>query len=168
MKLTLKQWLLGGALLLTVTAVLYVRGHEDDEKVMPVVKDQALTRHKPVVKEKNPVIEVDKLKRRVMPEDVKDMFAAKSWYVPPPPLPPPPGPPARPVAPSLPFVYVGKMIESDGKAHVFLSRQDRIYSVSEGETLDGNYSVDAVKGSLMTLTYLPLHEQQTLKIGESN
>lgn len=166
MKLTLKQWLLGGALLLTVAAVLYVRGNDDDEKVMPVVKDQALTRHKPVVKVKSPVIEVEKLKRRVMPEDVKDMFAAKSWYVPPPP--PPPGPAARPVAPPLPFVYVGKMIESDGKAHVFLSRQDRIYSVSEGGILDGNYSVDAVKGSLMTLTYLPLHEQQTLKIGESN
>lgn len=97
---------------------------------------------------------------------IRDLFAATTWQLPQQaaaaPLPPP-----VPMAPSMPFVYLGKMIHA-GEVTVFLAFQDRNFAVKEGEVVDGSYRIDSIKGPVMTMTYLPLETQQTLHIGDQN
>ncbi len=101
----------------------------------------------------------------------RDLFAAHSWYVPPPP--PPPPPPAPPVAPSkptppaLPFVFLGSYAAQGDPATYFLSRGDRIYDVKVGESIDAEYSLDSMDGSNLIFNYLPLKAHQSLPIGGS-
>ncbi len=158
-----RKWILGVGLSLTVAAVASVSGNEEKDEV--VVKPQV--RKSRTEKKTETVIPLESLKNRSLPQDVRDMFAVKSWHL---------EQQAeaakkvavRPVAPALPFAFIGKMIDSDGKVVVFLSQQGRIYTVSEGDDLAGNYHVDSVRAPLMTLTYLPMKIKQTLQIGEAN
>jgi hypothetical protein len=91
-------------------------------------------------------------------------FAHQDWTPPPPPpAPAPPAPP--PAAPPLPFTFIGKSV-GDGAWEVYLARGDRTYVVREkGAVLDGSYRVDAIAPPVLTLTYLPLNQQQQLNIG---
>ncbi|MCG2586560.1 hypothetical protein [Massilia sp. TS11] len=75
--------------------------------------------------------------------------------------PPPPPPPS---APPLPFQVIGKAV-SDGQWQVFLARGDRTYVVAANSVIDGVYRVDSIAPPSMTLTYLPLNQQQQLSIG---
>lgn len=114
---------------------------------------------------KTEALALEPLKRPVLESSKKGLFDSKSWYVPPPPpkaLPPPP-----PMAPPLPFSYMGKMLE-DGRTTVFLTRQNRNFVVSAGDTIESTYRVDEIGAHSMTLTYLPLNIKQTLQIGEAN
>lgn len=86
-----------------------------------------------------------------------------------------PRPPARPaaavrkpvpVAPPLPYVYMGKMLDNE-EITVFLTRQDKPYVVKTGDVLDHQYRVDVIRPPLMELTYLPLNQKQMLNIGAS-
>lgn len=164
MAITAKQrkWILGIALALTVAAVASVGGNEEKEDNVDL--PEAPKSHAVQKKVEIGGIMLERLHRQAIPDEVKDMFAAKSWHV----DPPAPKIPVRPMAPPLPFVFIGKMIDSDGKVVVFLSQQGRIHTVSEGDTINGNYHVDSVKAPWMTLTYLPLKTRQTLQIGEAN
>lgn len=164
-----RRWLLGGALLLTVAAAASVDSQDEADGGVVLAdstKVRAQHRQPERVASAEPTLDVlvDKLQRPALPENVKDMFAAKSWYVPPPApkIQPPPS------APPLPFVYIGKMKEDGEKVTVFLERQSRIYLVHEGDAIDSNYRVDKVAAPLMTLTYLPLDIKQTVQIGEAN
>ncbi|HYX66327.1 MAG TPA: hypothetical protein VE935_19075 [Burkholderiales bacterium] len=74
----------------------------------------------------------------------------------------PAGKPAKPVAPPLPFRYLGKMIE-DGKLAVFLARGDESLSVHAGQKI-GEYRVDRVTDSEVVFTYLPLKTKQSLPL----
>jgi hypothetical protein len=99
--------------------------------------------------------------------EIVDAFAAKSWYVPPPPPPPvKPEPPPKPTAPPLPFTYMGRYDDSENPTVVMLVRGDRLYTVSEGESIDGTYRVERIDKGLVELTYLPLQEKQVLQTGE--
>lgn len=89
-----------------------------------------------------------------------DAFAVRDWTPP-----PPPPPPAPPMAPPLPFTYLGKK-QQDGAWVVFLGRQDETYIVKASDAIDSLYRVEAVSPPSMTITYLPLQQQQTLAIGE--
>lgn len=71
--------------------------------------------------------------------------------------------PEKPAAPPLPFTYLGKVIE-DGKLSVFLARGGENLSVSPGDTIGGEYRVDAVTESEIRFTYLPLKTQQSLPL----
>lgn len=73
------------------------------------------------------------------------------------------GKPARPTAPPLPFAYLGRMLE-DGKLAVFLARGAESYSVKAGDTIGGEYRVDAVTDKEVTFTYLPLKTKQRLPL----
>lgn len=79
--------------------------------------------------------------------------------------------PAAPVAPPLPFRYVGKLIE-DGRLQVFLARGEDSFSVSaggkRGQKLDGDYRIDQVTETKIVFTYLPLKTRQTLDIPAVN
>lgn len=74
-----------------------------------------------------------------------------------------PAAPAKPTAPPLPFAYIGKVIE-DGKLAVFLSRGSESYSVAAGDTIAGEYRVEAVSDKEITFTYLPLKMKQRLPL----
>ena len=91
------------------------------------------------------------------------LFASQTWRPPPPPPPkPPPAPP--PAAPPLPFVYLGKKTEG-GMWEVFMARGDKTYIVHEQSLVEGMYRIDSIKPPLLSLTYIPLSQVQTLAIG---
>lgn len=102
----------------------------------------------------------------------RGLFSPHSWRVAPPPAParawtpPPPRPTAPPpaVAPALPFAFIGKMDDAE-RLRVFLTRGDKIYTVTVGDVIDGTYRVERIAGSEMVLTYLPLNLKQTLSVG---
>lgn len=95
------------------------------------------------------------------------VFDATSWYVPPPPPPPaPPAPPPVPTAPPLPFAYLGRYEDAPTQL-VFLVKGERMYTVAEGEVIDGTYRVARVTKGMVELTYLPLNITQTLSTGET-
>lgn len=102
------------------------------------------------------------------------LFSAHSWRMAPAPAPAPapawtPPPPAQaappPQAPALPFAFIGKMDDSR-RLRVFLSRDEKLYTVSVGDVIDGTYRVERIAGSEMVLTYLPLNVRQTLSVGD--
>ncbi len=94
---------------------------------------------------------------------VANSFAPHDWTPPPPPR-PKPAPPPPPAAPPLPYKVLGKKFE-DGTWQVFLARQDQIFVVKPQDTLENTYRVEETKPPVMTLTYLPLQQRQTLPIG---
>ena len=99
------------------------------------------------------------------------LFAAHSWYVPPPPPPPPPPvntlpvAPAKPVAPPLPFTYMGSYAPKGAAPVFFLTQGDRVFDVHIGDTIDNTYSVDAFTNGQLLFTYKPLNEKQQLMTG---
>lgn len=93
------------------------------------------------------------------------VFMGQNWNPPPPPPPPPSNtPPPPPMAPPMPFTYIGKAL-ADGTWEVFLSRGDKTYSVRNQTVIDGTYRVEKIAPPLMSLTYLPLNQQQQMNIG---
>jgi len=104
-------------------------------------------------------------KRTADASRASDLFAAKSWYTPPPPPPPPaPTPEAAPTAPPLPYTFLGSYTNADKETVYFLSRDDRVYDVKSGDTLDQVYSV-GVEGEQLVFTYKPLNVRQSLPLG---
>jgi len=104
----------------------------------------------------------DQVIRRSPPTSV-DIFSTRSWTPPPPPIVAEPVP--VPVAPAVPYTYVGKKQES-GQWEVYLSRNDSTYIVRRGVTLEGNYLVERIEPPTLILKYLPLNQLQSLAIGE--
>lgn len=98
--------------------------------------------------------------------EILQVFGGHSWYVPPPPAPVARVVATRPVAPPLPFTYLGSFLESGGKPVYYLVKGDRAYDVRVGETLDGIYTLDAADDGRLMFTYLPLKERQTLGVGK--
>lgn len=95
---------------------------------------------------------------------IANAFTPTSWYVPPPPPPPPPPqPPPKPTAPPLPFTYLGRY-DDPPRVVVILSSGDRLYTVSEGEMIDGNYRVEHVADGAVDILYLPLNINQSLPV----
>jgi len=144
-----------------------------------VRRDQTAIVAEAAIAEATPATKTNNASRAVDAEDVDlapprrepdagepgNVFTSKSWYVaPPPPPPPPPAPPARPTAPPLPFTYLGRF-RDEGKAVIFLVKDDRVLTVREGDIIEGNYRVDGIVGSRLDLTYQPLDIKQTLNIG---
>ncbi|HEX7888785.1 MAG TPA: hypothetical protein VF522_05430 [Ramlibacter sp.] len=109
-------------------------------------------------------IRIEALDRHAGDRGVKELFAARSWQ-PAAPVIANNAPPPPPTAPGLPFVYLGKMLVGE-QLTVFLAHQDRNLVVKEGETIDGTWRIDSIRGPVLTLTYLPLDTQQTMHIGE--
>lgn len=72
-------------------------------------------------------------------------------------------PPPKPTAPPIPYRIAGQ-VSTDGVARVALARDDRIFTVGQGDTLDGTYRVEAITPDGVTLIYLPLSERQQLQV----
>lgn len=92
-----------------------------------------------------------------------DLFPAQSWRPPPP---PPPKqvilPPPVPVAPPLPFQYLGRW-KDGGKDVIFLAQGNRLLQAQVGDVLAG-WHLDQASDSALTFTWTPLDMQQTLRI----
>ncbi|WP_332752225.1 hypothetical protein [Hydrogenophaga sp.] len=94
----------------------------------------------------------------------RDLFAARSWT--PPPQAPVVQTPDLPLAPPLPFRYIGK--QWDGQAwEVYAVNGDQTYVLREGLVLDEQYKVDRIAPPHVTLTYLPLGTVQNLLMGDT-
>jgi hypothetical protein len=70
--------------------------------------------------------------------------------------------PAKPVAPPLPFRYVGKMLDGD-KLAVFLVNGNESLAVAAGERI-GEYRVEKITDAEIVFTYLPLKTKQSLPL----
>ena len=68
------------------------------------------------------------------------------------------------MAPPLPYKFAGKAHDGSGWK-VFLARGENTYIVHAAMTLEGSYRVESIAPPVMTLTYLPLNQTQTLDIG---
>jgi hypothetical protein len=113
-----------------------------------------------------------RLSRRVSDgKSAPALFHSQSWYVAPPPPPPAayvaPPPPPPPSAPPLPFKVMGSYARPGDATVYFLTRDDRVFDVRVGDTIDHTYSVDGAANGQLLLTYLPLKIQQTLSVGGS-
>jgi hypothetical protein len=70
---------------------------------------------------------------------------------------------SAPVAPPLPFRYIGKLVE-DGRLEVILLRGFEHITVAAPGPLDAEYRVDEVSETRIALTYLPLGSSHVLEI----
>lgn len=103
------------------------------------------------------------IRERPAPPSPGEAFPNRDWRPPPPKAAEPP-PPQPPTAPPLPYTVLGKKLE-DGQWQVFLLRGDRIHVVKRSDTLDNVYRVQDIAPPYMTLTFLPLQQEQRLPIG---
>lgn len=170
-----QRWIIYAvALALTLVAVRWAGGQDGADNGIAAARraDEAAkpARGAPAAAaatERVPELRLDLLGSRTSPAPAGDPFEARSWAPAPDPeeasrrrRPPPP-----PQAPSLPFAYLGKLVE-DATTTVFLARQDRNYVVRAGDTIDGTYRVERIGDDGLVVTYLPLKIQQTLPFGE--
>lgn len=94
----------------------------------------------------------------------RDLFSARNWN--PPPAPPPPVVVAAPVAPPVPYAFLGKKLEAE-IWEVYLARGEQTFLVRTGQVLEGQWRVDRISPPSLELTYLPLGQALTLPIGET-
>jgi hypothetical protein len=147
----------------TVAAVVWVNGNEDDIAA-PAAREHRAGDERPAHREGKatkelPELSLKALDTRGLDEMKTDLFASKSWYVPPPPPPPP-----KPTAPPVPFTFIGRLIEG-GRTAVFVSVGDRNQVLRVGDVVDSTWRVDAIETTRMKLTYLPLNQDQYLALG---
>lgn len=101
--------------------------------------------------------------KRTVPDNIQTsgLFQSKTWYTPPPQQPANSLPPPLPSAPSLPFTFIGRMVDGN-EVILFLSKNGRQYTVKANDVLDDTYRLDKITDSDAVLTYLPMNIQQTL------
>jgi hypothetical protein len=98
--------------------------------------------------------------RSALEKFVADPFSSHSW------LPPRPKSAAvvnsAPVAPPLPYRFAGQLLLGSGM-QVFLARGDEITPAKEGDTLDGQYRVESVSPTNMTLVHIATNTRQVME-----
>ena len=157
----------------SVTAAVLLSREDviSDQGIVSVMErngSESANRTKPTL----PLLQLDKLVRTGVEEPLSDPFAQKSGMTLP--IPPvavaPPQPEQdipKPVAPPLPFAYMGRMQEEGGKEVIYLTQGTQAYSVNEGDIIEGTYRVDTISTKQITLTYLPMDFKQTLDISDA-
>jgi hypothetical protein len=161
------QCVLAGLLLISVSLHAVARESDEATPILKVNLAQGPTM------DAAPVAGLEKLGKRAQTEHkTVDIFKGKSWYVAPPkpkPVPPPPlPPPPPPTAPPMPYAYMGSYLAKDGRMIIFLTKGGQVYSVSQGDVLEGTYRVEGIAAGQLVLIYLPLNIQQTISIGEAS
>ena len=109
---------------------------------------------------------VKRLQRKQITEKpAHELFRSASWERP---VKPVAAPAPQPIAPPVPYAFMGKMTPQGRSVIIFLTKGggDQIYSVTAaGEVLDGIYRIDEVATNRIALTYLPLNTKQILSFG---
>lgn len=175
-----RKALLWSALLLTLAATAYTWHVENQspQVVAPLAAETETDAQNPASREDAPPpATLQPWQQRALEDSGRDIFQtprkepdpppAKAEAAPPPPPPVPvaPPPPPPPSAPPLALSYLGKLGE-DGKYTVFLSMRGKNYAVKAGDVIAQTYRVEEIRPPQLTVTYLPLNIQQTLRIGE--
>ena len=96
------------------------------------------------------------------PAAVANLFPVQSWQPPPPP-PPPPRKPEPPMAPPLPFKYLGQLQEEQGIV-LFLEHGKLALVARAGETVAGSWRIEKITPTQAVFNYLPLDQSQTLTL----
>ncbi|HEX5612303.1 MAG TPA: hypothetical protein VFX67_06600 [Burkholderiales bacterium] len=73
---------------------------------------------------------------------------------------------AAPIAPPLPFRYLGKALEG-GAVTLFVARGEEHYSARAGDRIGRDYRVERVTDKAAVFTYLPLRARQSLALPSS-
>src|SRR5215470_5048842 len=98
--------------------------------------------------------------RSTLGRAASDLFSPHSWM--PKPKPAAPAAPVVQEAPPLPFRFAGQFYRDSG-AEVYLARGEEIFPVKEGDTLDGQYKVEAVTASEVRFLHIPSGTAQTMQ-----
>lgn len=163
---------LGGALAATLAATAWVATRPEAEPVAAAVPAAPVRR--PVAVAAAAAVPVGPASaaasaRAPWAEVAAAQLAA--WQPPPPPPPPPAPPPAAPaappppMAPPMPYQMIGRVVEGEGAKAVevaLLSGPNNALSVKRGDVIDGQWRVEQVSPSGVSLMWLPAQLPQTL------
>ena len=167
MTATRRQLVLGGALAATLAATAWVATRPEDEAGTTAVAAPA-RRAATVAAAASAVTAPSVSTRQPWAEASAEQLAA--WQPPPPP-PPPPAPPVvaaappPPVAPPPPYQMIGRFVEGEGAKAVevaLLSGPNKSLSVKRGDVIDGQWRVEQVSTSGVSLTWLPAKLPQNI------
>lgn len=159
-----RHYLLGLALVITIVATIYPY----QGKPVQIVETTTIGTAEPIYKPH--VVSVTQsvaLNPREWggDKDAHDLFYVKSIGVEIPikskQAPKPIVVPPQPVAPPLPFTYLGKMMEED-KITVYVTNAGRNYALKGGEVIDGIYTVQSIDSQKIIFNYIPLKTEQIL------
>jgi hypothetical protein len=104
----------------------------------------------------------DRLRRLAPGAPGNALFETKSWLPEAQPQRPVARAPEPPRAPPFPYQFLGRL-ETEGKPRtVYLTKGDQVYSVAQGEVIEGTYRVLNVTAESMEVTYLPLNMKQQI------
>jgi hypothetical protein len=171
-------------LLLTVAFTLWTALQDDDISDTDVVvnkfdrpkrnqtmsfsqKDLPVSHQGDVVQRQDGVIDWERLDRTAE-EKPKNLFRANNWAVAPKQQPrkqvaiAPPAPPPKPKAPPIPFAYMGRLNDGPQGNLIYLSSNDKSYSVPLGKKINGFWRLDSEDDNALYFTYLPLSLPQIL------
>lgn len=175
MKLQARNLLLGGLLVASLAAALWV-GSEDDSPEAETPRrarqnDRAGAPTLAAAEQPAGIAGAEPAERPETEDESGDdeaaaaridPFRSKSWYIAPPPPPPP-----KPTAPPLPFRFLGRLVE-DGETRIFLAQNNQNLSARVGDVINGTYSVEAIGDNGVQFIYLPLKETQVLPLTRVN
>ncbi|OGA78197.1 MAG: hypothetical protein A3G81_31250 [Betaproteobacteria bacterium RIFCSPLOWO2_12_FULL_65_14] len=152
-----KRATLGVLALVLVASV--VTGREKPSAAAPQPVERIETRVEVVAD-----IDLSKLERSAAQAPRIDPFARASFARPAPQVLASAEPP-QPVAPPLPFRYMGRLTEN-GKTEVFVLRGEDIVSIAPGQKIDADYRVERITETAISMTYLPLKTRQSLELAQ--
>lgn len=172
-----RKFLLGGALIATLIAVVLVDEKDEENMTNTVEPIQAMksSGDKAKAQENNSEsLDVSKLGQRKFNPLAGELFGSTTW------TPKQPqislqeqaakaaeiakaAPPPAPTAPPLQFKYAGKAI-ADNETWVFLSQSGENHIAKIGAKINDKYRLDSINDDAVTMTYLPLNIKQTLTI----
>jgi len=138
-------------------AVTLWRSHADE----PAVETRVAASGRPQAVEANPAARLPS--REAIGAARGQPFDPRSWAPPPRQASAVAVAPPKPVAPPVPYRVAGQVMH-DGMNQVVLARDDRVFTVREGETLDNLYRIEAIRPDAVTITYLPLAERQQIPV----
>lgn len=179
MKLSRLHWGIIGAV--TAALVIFAPSEKDNEIAKPAKQSsRAASNANAVTKQKNQEVgrvELERLTKNeaqtVDKKNVGDAFNVTSWYVPPPaprvvarPVVVTAPPPPAPVAPPLPFTYLGRYGDTASRT-IILAKGERVYTVAVGDVIENTYRVEKFTPGMVHLTYLPMSQEQILRTGET-
>lgn len=171
MTVTPRQLALGGALAATLAATAWVATRPEDDAAAAVV---APARRPAVAAAATasvlPAAPAPQAGARLPWADPSPTQLSAWQPPPPPPAPPAPppvaaGPPPPPMAPPLPYQMIGRVVEGEGGKAVevaLLAGPNRALSVKRGDLIDGQWRVEQVSTSGVSLTWLPAKLPQNI------
>ena len=178
-----RHWLLAGGLAITLAATMWAAqtggdyeaaevqavAGSDRRGAAPASADTRKSEKKPADSEPPRIVDWNTSDRSAWAPVTPAQLAAWQPLPPPPPPPPPPRAPvvaAAPVAPPFPYELIGRLEEpgDDGKPRpvAFLAGPNRSLGVHAGEVIDGQWRVEQIGPTGLSLTWLPAKLPQTI------